>query len=90
MIEKSDKKAVIRIQLDENAKLQLDDLCRRRGMTHIAIMSRLVGWFCKQDDLIQASVLSMLEEEVLAPLARRMLQRLANGDVVDKKSRTTA
>jgi hypothetical protein len=36
------KRAVIRLQLDLVAKQALDVLCERRGMTQIAVLSRLV------------------------------------------------
>jgi hypothetical protein len=62
------KKAVIRLQLDVPAKQQLDKLCDRRGMTQIAALSRLFTWFGKQDEVIQASVLGLLSDEMLGML----------------------
>ena len=50
----------MRIQLDSGTKHELDGLCEKRGMTQIAVMSRLVRWFVKQDDTIQAAVLGIV------------------------------
>jgi len=41
------KRAVIRIQLDNDAKQMLDTICEDRGMTQIAVLSRLVSWLTK-------------------------------------------
>jgi hypothetical protein len=63
------KQVVVRLQLDEPAKQLLDQLCDRRGMTQLAVMSRLVTWFGKQDEVIQASVLGLLSDKTLGMLA---------------------
>ena len=70
------QRAIMRIQLDSDAKTELDRLCDKRGMTQIAVMSRLVGWFVKQDDVIQTAVLASLTDESLARLAKQLLKRL--------------
>ena len=71
------KRAVIRLQLDVSAKQQLDKLCERRGMTQIAVLSRLVKWFGRQDEVVQASVLGLLSDEMLGDLSQVLLKRLA-------------
>lgn len=71
------KRAVIRLQLDVAAKQQLDKLCERRGMTQIAVLSRLVKWFGRQDEVVQASVLGLLSDEMLGDLSQVLLKRLA-------------
>jgi hypothetical protein len=72
------KRAVIRLQLDIVAKQQLDKLCEKRGMTQIAVLSRLVKWFGKQDEVVQASVLGLLSDEMLGDLGEILLKRLSN------------
>jgi hypothetical protein len=67
----------MRIQLDSAAKERLEVICKRRGMTQIAVMSRLTDWFSKQDDIIQTDVLQQLSEGALANVAKQMLKRLA-------------
>ena len=75
----SAKRVVIRIQLDADAKVRLDQLCDKRGMTQIAVMSRLVTWFSRQNDVIQTAVLGGLAPEDLAELSKLMLKRIAKG-----------
>jgi hypothetical protein len=72
------KRAILRVQLDLSAKSDLDDICERRGMTQIAVMSRLVGWFVRQDDFIQTAVLSTLSDSALSSLAKQMVKKLAS------------
>ena len=74
----ADRRAIMRIQLDARAKEELDELCDRRGMTQIAVMSRLVGWFVKQDDMIQTAVMASLSDPELRRLARQLLKQLAS------------
>jgi predicted transcriptional regulator len=66
----------MRIQLDSATKDELDELCEKRGMTQVAVMSRLVNWFIKQDDLIKTAVLASLSEESLSRLAKQLHKRL--------------
>jgi hypothetical protein len=70
------KRAVIRLQLDVAAKQQLDKLCEKRGMTQIAVLSRLVKWFGRQDEVVQASVLGLLSDEMLGELSQVLHKRL--------------
>lgn len=63
------KQAIVRLQLDAPAKQIFDKLCERRGMTQLAVLSRMVSWFGKQDEVIQASILGHLSDESLAALA---------------------
>ncbi len=74
----SGKRSIMRIQLDASAKSELDKICEKRGMTQIAVMSRLVGWFVRQDDIIQTAVMSSVSDAALAPLAKQLLKRLAS------------
>jgi hypothetical protein len=76
------KRAIIRLQLESIAKDRLDLLCKKRGMTQITIMSRLVDWFMEQDDVTQTAILSRLAPEALAPLAKKMLEKLTRNERV--------
>ena len=73
----SSKRAVIRLQLELSAKQVLDKLCERRGMTQIAVLSRIVRWFVNQDEIVQASILGLLSEEALGDLSKVLLARMA-------------
>jgi hypothetical protein len=66
----------MRIQLDAGSKEELDEFCDKRGMTQIAVMSRLVGWFIKQDDVIQTAVMASLSDDTMSRLAKQLLKRL--------------
>ena len=68
----------MRIQLDASAKTELDKICDKRGMTQIAVMSRLVGWFVRQDDVIQTAVMSTLTDGAMAHLAKQILKRASS------------
>jgi len=71
------KRAIIRIQFDLDAKKALDELCERRGMTQIAVTSRLMKWFVLQDEAIQSAVLGGLSEQAVATLAKHVLEKIA-------------
>ena len=71
------QRAVIRLEMESSSKKQVDDVCEKRGMTQIAVLSRLVKWFANQDEMIQASVLGLLSEEMLGDLGQTLHQRLA-------------
>lgn len=49
---------ILCIRLTSPAKTAVDALTERRGMTQLTTLSRLVEWFAKQSDVIQASALS--------------------------------
>jgi len=70
------KRQIIRLQIDLDAKEALDALCGLRGMTQIAVMSRLVNWFVAQDEVVQATILGLLSESAVASLPTEILQRI--------------
>lgn len=72
-----EKRSIVRVQLTPPVKKKLDALCEKRGMTQISVMSRLVGWLCDQDDLIQAAVLGQLSKKTQAQLARDLLESMS-------------
>ena len=75
----ADRRSIMRIQLDTAAKEDLDKVCSKRGMTQIAVMSRLVGWFVRQDDVIQTAVMATLSDQAMSQLAKQLLlKRLAS------------
>lgn len=74
------KRAVIRIQLDPQAKRMLDQLCEQRGMTQIAVLSRAVTWLTRQNNLIQTAILGGLSAEDQAELAKLLLKRMTRGN----------
>jgi hypothetical protein len=77
------KRSIMRIQLDSGAKDRLESICKRRGMTQIAVMSRLVNWFSLQDDYIHTAVLQTLSDGSMASLAKSLLKKLSTGKTSD-------
>ena len=71
------KRAIIRLELDVAIKEALDELCERRGMTQITVLSRLVAWFDTQDTGIQSAILDLAPEQHLGPSGEVLLKRLA-------------
>lgn len=71
------KRAIIRLELGPKARQAWDALCEQRGMTQIAVLSRLVTWFASQNDVVQASVLNLLSEARLDDLSQSLLKRLS-------------
>ena len=78
------KRSIIRVQLDTSAKDRLDAICKRRGMTQVAMVSRLVNWFSLQDDYIQTAVLQTLSEGSMAAVAKTLLKRLGSDKSSEK------
>jgi hypothetical protein len=79
------QRAVIRLELETLSKRQLDELADKRGMTQIAILSRLVKWFGRQDELVQASILGLLSEEMLGDVNELLHKRLGSASKTAKK-----
>jgi hypothetical protein len=75
------RRVIMRIELYPQAKDHLTDLCGRLGMTQVAATSRLVEWFCEQQDVVQAAVLGLYPEDIRAEVAQMILKRMAS----DKK-----
>jgi hypothetical protein len=71
------RRVIMRIELFPQAKDHLTDLCNRLGMTQVAATSRLVEWFCEQQDVVQAAVLGLYPEDIRADVAAMVLKRMA-------------
>ena len=78
------RRVIMRIELFPQAKDHLTDLCDRLGMTQVAATSRLVEWFCEQQDVVQAAVLGLYPEDIRAEVASLILKRMAS-EKSDKK-----
>jgi hypothetical protein len=73
------KRSIMRIEMDAGAKERLDEICAKRGMTQISLMSRVVNWFSNQDDYVQTAVLQTLSDESMADLAKLLVKKLSSG-----------
>ena len=72
------KRSILRIDPDEGAKDRIEAICQRRGMTQIALMSRVVKWFSEQDDHLQTDVLQNHAPGTTSALAKSLLRKLSS------------
>ncbi|MGC4031641.1 MAG: hypothetical protein QM754_07900 [Tepidisphaeraceae bacterium] len=72
-------RAVYRIQLTADAKDRLLGLTDGVGITQIAMMTRLVEWFAKQPEAVQAAVLGFYPEPIRQDVAKMVLAKLVKG-----------
>jgi hypothetical protein len=88
-MEHMSKRVIMRIEIAPSSKEQLDQFCDGMGMTKLAAVSRLIDWFCEQEDTVQAMVQrlypSSIEDDVAAIILERMAgkgprRRNGNGD----------
>ncbi len=70
----------MRVVMDSGAAFPIESLCERRGMTQVSCMSRLVIWFCDQDDKIQNAILVPQTAASLAAVNKLLLKKLAHGE----------
>jgi hypothetical protein len=56
---------------------QFTAMCEETGVSQIAITSRLVQWFCRQDQHTQLRVLGMFGEDARTAATREYLERIA-------------
>jgi hypothetical protein len=74
---KAPRRVIMRIELLPQAKNRLGDLCDQLGMTQVATTSRLIEWFCGQNDTVQAAVLGLYPEDIRADVPVMILKRMA-------------
>jgi hypothetical protein len=72
------KRSIMRIEMDVDAKDRLEDICQRRGMTQISVMSRVVNWFSDQDDSVQTAVLASPSTGSSPALSKTLLKKLSS------------
>ena len=71
------RRVIMRIELLPGAKDKLGASCEKRGMTQVATTSRIIEWFCAQNDLIQAVVLGLYPEDIRGELPAIILKQMA-------------
>lgn len=67
----------MRMELTPEAKEHLNQVSQKRGMTQIAIMSRMVEWFSLQEMGFQSIILGQTEGFDDADVARLILKKMA-------------
>jgi hypothetical protein len=76
---------IVRIELTPEAKKRSAAAADSFGMTQIATTSRLVEWFARQPEAVQAAVLGQYPPEIEADVARLILGRMAGRDGSSKR-----
>lgn len=70
---------VVRLELRPSAKKALESVTEKKGMTQTALFSRLVEWFSRQPDAVQAAALSNEPVEADAATTKLIVQQLVSG-----------
>lgn len=72
------KRHIMRIELTQGARKQHDTVPERFGMTHVAISSRLIEWFSKQDASTQKSIMMSEAGSSNKELGKSILRKMAS------------
>jgi hypothetical protein len=68
------------VEAEVSASLQA--ICKKRGMTQLAVLSRLVRWVAKQEDKIQHEVLHTDPTKESIETSRRLLRYIASKQII--------
>ena len=69
---------IVRLELTAPAKKTLELMTDKKGMTQVAMLSRLVEWFAKQPEAIQTSALS-LDPATIKATGVQIAKQMAEG-----------
>jgi hypothetical protein len=78
-------KAIVRLDGDPRIEAELERIKRRRGMTQLSMMSRLVKWLARQDADTQRLILNGDGSEAAAPKLLKRWAAHANGSTKNKQ-----
>jgi hypothetical protein len=70
-------RSIIRISLDTADVRALEDLCEKRGMTQISLVSRMVVWLAQQEYDIQTDILTIGVNTPSKAKSVKLLKRIA-------------
>jgi hypothetical protein len=68
---------IVRLELTPAAKQGLEDVSHQRGMTQVAVTSRLLEWFANQSEFIQAAILGHYPQLIQGEISEIILKRMA-------------
>jgi hypothetical protein len=71
------RKTIIRIAIDPADENSLKEICDKRGMTQISLVSRMVKWLAQQDSEVQSDILNNEAENWTKPKTVKLLKRMA-------------
>jgi hypothetical protein len=70
------KRVIMRVELSPRAKEKLNAVSAARGMTQVAVQSRLIEWFAVMPEAVQAHMLGQFpaehEPEIAAVILKKM------------------
>lgn len=67
---------IVRIELTPAAKSSFGTVAEQTGRTQISTTSRLIEWFSRQPDTLQAAILGQYPKDLEPAIARLLLDRL--------------
>ena len=76
---KMESRIILRIELTSRANDRVNEMCDRKGMTQVAMLSRLIEWFSEQSEIVQAVVLGQLPAEIAPDIVQLVLKKAAQG-----------
>jgi hypothetical protein len=68
------KRVIMRIELTPAAKDKLQTMTEARGMTQVAVMSRMTEWFAGQPETIQALIMGHYPTQIRGDVVGLILQ----------------
>jgi hypothetical protein len=71
------RKTIIRIAIDPADETSLKEICDKRGMTQISLVSRMVKWLARQDSEVQSDILNSEAENWSKPKMLKLLKRIS-------------
>jgi hypothetical protein len=72
------RKTIIRIEIDPADADSLKEVCSKRGMTQISLVSRMVKWLARQDSEVQSDILNTDHKSRSKSGSVKLLKRLAS------------
>lgn len=78
----------IQIKLTADAFELINRECVRTGMTKLEMISRVVGWFARQDEIVRAAVVGTIPASIAPDVARLALQKMAASEEHKKEKKS--
>lgn len=78
---------ILRIELTASAKEKLSTLSKSRGMTQVAVLSRLVEWFASAPESIQGGILGHYPESLKGEILRLIVEEMSKDSHSRKKDK---
>jgi hypothetical protein len=72
------KLSIVRTQVDPKDVVRLEAICEQRGMTQVAVLSRLVKWLAHQDHEVQRGILNAPNGDGATESTRKLLRKFAS------------